>query len=190
MTQSMKKIIVTALCLSLGFLAISNEAAADNTTPMPSQVQQPIQRVPVGGFVLTSIKGDIAVPAPTTFTSSGYGDAKTMSGIKCSNLIVVATSVAKKPRPAGYEGFWVDPPVWTKDVAATGTWSSGHCSYSLGVVPAAGFTLSASVPPVAPFKCSNTNVSTGGLPASEIVPAGTSKTENFAVTKVNCNVIG
>jgi hypothetical protein len=186
----MKKMLAAALCLSLGFLAISNDAAADNTSPAPQQAPQQVQRVQPGGFVITSIKGDITVPAPPTFTSSGYGDAKTMSGIKCSNLVVVATSVAKKPRPAGYEGFWMDPPVWTRNIAATGTWSSGHCSYSVGVVPGSAFTLSASVPPVAPFKCTDTNVSTGGLPASEVVPSGTSKTENFAVTKVNCNVVG
>ncbi len=122
----------------------------------------------------TGIKGTIKVPAPAT---SGP-----FVGFGCANLVVNANSKAKT-------GPLSSKPVWTRSQKATGTYSSGTCSYTL-VVPASPheFTMAVGVSfiPKAPQHCALSVAVAKGLGGLWTVPQNTWKTNNFSVTSLVC----
>ena len=73
-------------------------------------------------------------------------------------------------------------------VHASGTWSSGKCSYYLPIPHDASFRLSAGSS--GSFDCTQISIDMNGMPAWQSVPKGTVKTDNLTVTKVTCTVIG
>lgn len=140
-------------------------------------------------FVTTTIKGEITVPS--TFSSANYGNgpvALGQAGFGCGNLVIVANSKATKPRPPNFSGLWIDQPVWSHSVQATGTWSSGKCSYSLPVAGDQEFSLTAGTS--GNFGCTSIDVTVTNTPAWQSVPKGTTKTDNITVSRVTCTVIG
>ena len=181
----MKKtlLIAPALVLSIAIFGQSDASADTVVSTLPTaRVVAPANYQ----FKVTTIKGELTVPKE--FSGSGYGNASSLANFQCSNLVVIANSKETKPRPAGYTGFWMDPPVWTRSVNATGTWASGKCNYSMSVPGGKEFNLTAGTN--GDFNCSVVQVSVTNTPAWQSVPFGTTKVDNITVTKVDCIVIG
>jgi hypothetical protein len=182
----MKKAIFSVLVASVVAVAVSDQAEAQ-VTAQTAQITQ-VKPGALKAFAFTTIKGDITVPAPSTFTGSGYGTPAMIANFQCSNLIISASSKEMKPRPANYTGFWIDQPVWVHSAVATGTWSSGKCSYSINVPGGKEFQLVAGHQ--GGFSCSTIDIFVTNTPAWQSVPSGTTKVDNLGLKPLNCNVIG
>jgi len=187
----MKKILSALFVASLS-LTIGNLASADPVTT-PGQVVNPgnLQVRPQGfKLMVTTIKGEITVPS--TFSSGNYGNgpvALGQGGFGCSNIVVIANSKEMKPRPPGTTGFYIDQPVWTKSVNASGSYASGKCSYSMVVPGDQQFSLNAGTN--GSFDCSVISLDFGNsTPQWQSVPKGTQKTDNLSLSKITCIVIG
>lgn len=182
----MKKILSAAFVASLALIGHVSEAAPP--APAVSTVRTPV--TPIPHFTFTTIKGEIKVPA--TFSSSGYGNgpvALGQGGFGCSNIVVIANSKELKPRPANYDGFWIDQPVWTRSVQASGNYSSGKCSYNLVVPGDAQFKLVAGTS--GNFNCNSIMLDFGSsTPSWQSVPKGTSKVDDLSINSITCNIIG
>jgi hypothetical protein len=171
----MKKIIAAAFVLGLAVVTQANDADAQGTIAVaPTNVLK---------FVGTRIQGEITVPAQ--FTGENYGQASSLNGFQCSNLVIIAESTEMVPPTGG--GFSVQH-VWTRSVNATGTWSSGKCQYSMYVKPDSSFGLVAGSN--GNWSCDVVQMGLSGTPSAQKVPKGTTKTDNITITKVACIVIG
>lgn len=161
-----KALLLTAItAVVAGFL--STDAQAD-----------PRIRPALSTIASTRIVGTINVPAPPTGELAGFA---------CPNLYVSATSKDTIPPPPG--GLF-STPKWTRGVAATGTYSSGKCSYSMVVPGNSEFYLNVSGN--GSFACSYVATwvgPTGAAVGPISVQIGTSKTQNLDVTKVLCEYI-
>jgi hypothetical protein len=138
-------------------------------------------RAPVAAFVITEVKGDLAVPKPLV---RNYAPPNAMDGFGCQNIVVTASSKAQKPKPPGYTGFWISQPMWTQTSHATGTFSSGHCSYAVGVRPGDAFNLS--IGPSGSFQCTYLLMALANDPGYLTVPKGTVKSVNLAAGMIEC----
>jgi hypothetical protein len=87
------------------------------------------------GVLVNNLSGTISVtPAKPNYPLENFS---------CSDLVVYVTSRATTPAPAG---SFFDTPKWTRHVHASGTWSSGTCSYSILVPAATGVDLPSPCP--------------------------------------------
>jgi hypothetical protein len=173
----MKKIIAAAFALGLAVLTQSSDADAQGTV---STIQVSPTTLKLAG---TIIKGEITVPAQ--FSGENYGQASSLNGFQCSNLIITAQSKEMVPPTNG--GFSVTH-VWTRSTQATGTWSSGKCSYTLFVKPDSEFGLVAGAS--GNWNCDVVSMPLANTPTFQKVARGTTKVDNFTITKVACVVIG
>lgn len=179
----MKKLFAPAIVLGLGLVA----SGAFAQVAAPAQGPVAVRPGVVKAFAFTTIKGEITVPS--SFSSSAYGQASSLANFQCSNLVIIATSKEMQPLPPAPPGtFQMPVPVWTRSVNATGTWSSGKCSYSMAVRPDSQFGLSAGT--TGNFNCDQILAPLANTPTYQTVPRGTTKTDNVTVTKVECTVIG
>lgn len=173
----MKKIIAAAFVLGLAVVTQANDADAQGTAQL-TQVSPTLAK-----FIGTKIQGEITVPAQ--FSGSGYGSASSLNGFSCSNLVISAQSQEMVPPTNG--GFAVTH-VWTRSTTATGNWSSGKCSYVLYVKPDSNFGLVAGS--MGTWNCDQISMPLANTPSVQKVPKGTTKVDNFTITKVECVVIG
>jgi hypothetical protein len=184
----MKKILSALFVASLA-LCIGNVASAQNPT---AQTATPLQVKPsvFKPFVITTIKGEISVPAQ--FSSGNYGNGPVslgQAGFGCSNIVVVANSKETKPKPPNAGDFYFPVPVWTKSVQATGNFASGKCNYSLAVPGDQQFGLVAGT--TGQFNCDSIMMGFGNTtPTWQTVPKGTIKTDNLSISAITCIVIG
>jgi hypothetical protein len=168
----------SALIIFAGVVALS--------TLVPTNADAQVQvtpTTPTSPVVVTAMKGTIKVPA---VAASGP-----FVGFGCANLVVRADSKAMTTAPPGAT-FFVPQPVWSRYHNATGTYASGACSYTL-IVPASPheFTMAVGVSfiPTAPQHCDIEDAPATGLGGYWTVPKGTTKTNNFVVTELRCQVI-
>lgn len=183
-----------ATVLLLGLVVVGSTAQAD-----PAPVGAPAVKLAPGAamvarpagykFQVTMLKGDIDVIPPSQFGGSGYGSPSSLAGFNCSNLVIVASSKAMKPRPPGYTDFWPPQPIWTRSDVASGSWASGKCQYSMTVPGGEEFRLTAGNTG-GNFECHYIDIGLGNTPEFQTVPKGTVKTDNIKVTRVVCGVIG
>ena len=135
-------------------------------------------RAPAGAkFVLTRITGTITVPA---------APAGALAGFDCSSIIVGATSVAFAPLPPG--GLFAQPK-WARGVTATGNYASGTCSYTINVPGNSAFVLATNG--YGDFECDYVQAllgTTGQLGPITVAPR-TTKTQNFAISRLACEFI-
>jgi hypothetical protein len=130
-------------------------------------------------FVAPVVKGTIKVPA-----AAATGN---LAALSCSDIIVVATSQESNPPPAG--GLFTSPK-WTTHVAATGSWASGSCSYSLRVHANSNFAVSAGGGGVGNGGTSCYLVLIDIAPAQAgwfKLPLSGSKVQDFTANSVNCD---
>ncbi len=167
----MKKIIaLTAMSASLAGV-IATHAGADVPRTGATAAKGTIAQV-----LGTKIAGTFTVP--TSLSSE-------LAGFACSNIYIGATSKDTIPPPPGST---FATPKWTRGAAATGTYSSGKCSYSFTVPSNSPFYLNTGVS--GNFLCGYMQAwigTTGAAIGPISVPLGTTKTQNFAVTKVVCD---
>jgi hypothetical protein len=176
----MKKILIaSALCFS-SIALFGTTADADVRPVLPVLVKPPAGWI----FKQTYVKGDITVPPVSAVEYHNYATQGSLNNLQCSNITVIATSKEIKPGTAGNFGGGV--PLWTKQVQATGTYSSGKCSYSMTITAGKEFYLSAGtsgdLPCLVQFVSDPSPVMT--------VPFGTTKVENLSIGTVMCTVIG
>jgi len=159
----MKKLLALALPALVAAAVLPNDASADvSLTPVG----------PPSKFFVTNVSGTITVPGAQTGPLAGFG---------CSNIVVHATSKDH------YPGF-LGAPKWTRSAHATGTYSSGHCSYGIPVISGSEFFLTLSG--WGNFQCQMVLTSTtppGFGP--ETVAQGATRTENFKVNSFECFVM-
>lgn len=132
----------------------------------------------VASLLATRITGTFTVPAVQTGALANFA---------CSNIHITATSKETIPPPPG--GLF-STPKWTRSVAATGTYSSGKCSYSLSVPSGSEFYLSTGSG--GSFACNYVGVwlgPTGAAIGPYSVALGMTRTQNFEVTRVTCEFI-
>jgi hypothetical protein len=184
-----------ASTLFLGLFVAGGTASADpaQVTAVKMAPLSPMVARPAGyKFQVTMIKGDVQTIPASQFTGSGYGSGSMLSGFQCSNLTIVATSTATKPRPPGHQGFWPPQPIWQRVDVASGNWASGKCQYSLIVPGGESFRLSAGNTG-GNFECHYVSIGltevTGGQDGQS-VPSNTVKTDNVKITDVVCGIIG
>jgi hypothetical protein len=181
--MTMKKVLI-ASALFFSAVAVFGHTPADAAEPLQPAVQT-VVRPPAGWvFKQTYVKGEITVPPVSQIQYHNYATPGSLSGIQCSNIVAIASSKEQKPPPPG--GF-VSGPVWTKSVQATGTYSTGKCSYIM-TIPAAPKEFSMSVGFMGEHTC--TVQFTGAGTPYISVPFGTTKVENFSAGEVWCTVIG
>lgn len=167
-------LVASALVAAVGIVTQSGDAQAQAPAPQPSVQSRPVigaQPTPV--LSLTRVQGSINVagaPLP----------AAPLTGWNCDDLAVSVTSKELNPPPPG-GGF--ASPKWQKFGKASGTWTSGTCSYSVVVVANSEFTVNVS-PSAKDYPCGyiqGLNVTPGYSPAIT-VPSGQSKVQNFTAT--------
>jgi hypothetical protein len=125
------KLLILAVGLVGGIGVAGGQALAQ-------PVAQQVPHLPVNPGVAAPVVAGLIVPNMTgTITVTPATPAAPLQGFACSDLVVYATSHAGTP-PAPGVPF---TPKWTRHVHASGTWSSGTCSYSLFVPPATGSDL-------------------------------------------------
>lgn len=179
----MKKLLsLLAPAALVAIVGVTDQAQADTPAPVVRPVS-PIGTVAVNPngpirFFATTVKGTITVPQ--------VQDAA-LKGFDCANIIVSATSKDTNPPPPG--GLFAQPK-WTRSVAATGNYASGQCSYSMPVPGGSAFFLNANGH--GSFHCDvvATWIGPNGAQVGPItVPFGTTKVENFSISKVLCEII-
>ncbi len=165
----MKKALTLAAMATFLPSTIASHADAGNP---------PRSRPDLSQFMLTQVAGTFTVPAPPTGELTGFA---------CSNIQITATSKDSNPPPSP-NAF--ASPKWTRTTTAKGTYASGSCSYSMVVPAGSAFYLSASG--VGQYACHYiaTWIGPTGTTVGPItVPLATTKTQNFAITKVSCEYI-
>lgn len=166
----MKKVLALTVMSVLFAGVIATHAGAD--VPRTSRPTSAVLQA-------TKITGTFTVPAPPTGELAGFA---------CSNIYVSATS--KDTLPSTGDMNLNPTPKWSRGVAATGTYSSGHCSYSIVVPANSAFYLNTGTSGT--FACSYVSAwlgPTGAALGPITVPLSTTKTQNFAVTHVVCEFI-
>lgn len=169
MKQKSQIVLLAAFALA----AVGSVGLAQDLKPRVAVLAKPT----VLKFFQTKVAGKIKVPAAPTGALQGFG---------CQNIIVSATSNEYNTPPGG--GF--GSPKWVRSVAATGDYASGSCSYSLSVPGGKGFYLSASGE--GNYDCSviSTWIGPQGTTIGPLtVPVGTTKKQDFEITKVNCDIV-
>jgi hypothetical protein len=103
---------------------------------------------------------------------------------KCDALEVVVSSKEQTPPPAGYTGLWFGQPKWTRHATATGTWSSGSCTYTVKVVSNSEFNVVVS----SPAECDGWYAATTVPPQAGPfkVAKGDTKEQNFTLSSLVC----
>lgn len=164
----MKKLLGIMFAAALTTGAVASDVTAQTYTGSPTVLQ----------YVNTKVAGTINVPAPP-------GGA--LSGFACGNLAVTATSKDHHPVKPGQT---FSAPKWTRTVKATGTYSSGKCSYSIGVPSKSDFFITANGEGNYACHYVATWIGSQGAAIGPIqVPLGTTRTQNFTISKVSCEFI-
>jgi hypothetical protein len=171
----MKKIIAAAFALGLVALTSASDADAQGTIA--------VSPTALRAFVATKIQGEITVPKE--FTGENYGQASSLNGFNCSNIVITAEST-EMVQPTN--GGFATQHVWSRSTTATGQYQSGKCSYSLYVRPNSNFGLVAGANGT--WNCDVVSMPLANTPSAQQVPKGTTKTDNITITKVACVVIG
>jgi hypothetical protein len=135
----------------------------------------PAQADPPVSSRLTSIRGIVTVPKDVPAA---------LANIKCSDLLVVATS--KEVVREGGPDFQFEVPKWTRIDTASGTWSSGACAFGMTIPPDSAFVLSASGRPSSTMPCELLLVPVANVGGWLTVGKGISRAQNFTVTQVRC----
>ena len=120
----MKKFSALLLGSVILGLGVASNASAGEPPPQARAINPAV----IAQFVnWTWAKGTIKVPV-----GAATGQ---LAGLTCADITVTATSQDQKPPPPG--GLFSSPK-WQHSVHATGTWSSGSCTYAVTVVPGIG----------------------------------------------------
>jgi hypothetical protein len=168
---TMKKMRVLFASAVLVCVGISVHTSAD------AQVQvSPVVSPVVARLVASTVKGTITVPV-----NPGQG----LTGFKCENLVVFATSKDQTTPP---EGGGFSSPKWTRHTLASGNWASGSCSYAMIVPANSAFVLSANGS--GPFECDVIPAFTTGTGGWLTVAKAGSKMQNFTISSLKCEIIG
>lgn len=119
-----------------------------------------------------SVKGDIDVAGVK---------APGITGLKCGDITVEAISRQMTGSPAL-------TPKWQYQAKATGTWSSGSCSYAVKVEANSFFHVKLAADSGMPMNCggSDTLKSTPAQASGLKVAAGETKTQAFKLNSVSC----
>jgi hypothetical protein len=155
--------------LALGALALVVGFAASNASADTVASAQIVR------LLSTKVIGTITMPAPP---------AGTLANFQCSDVVVGAFSNEfTNPAPGDLMGTYK----WTRVVKATGTISTGKCTYSMRIPPNSPFTIQLN------GDLGNYNCHFIGLnhaPSGTItVPLASTKTKNFTVTGYNCGFL-
>ena len=158
----MKKLFAAAAPLALvAAMLASDNASADQPILVPSSG--------VLRYFATRVTGTISVPGAQSGALSGLG---------CTNILVTAQSTKMN-------GFF---PAWTRTANASGTYSSGKCSYTVYVPAGNAFQLEANGH--GNFAC---DVIAGMVDPATLGPytvaSGQSKTVDFKIKSFNCENI-
>jgi len=176
----MKKLAVlvaSTFALALGVSMHSSVAEAQAVQAAPALAQRADLPKP---FIATTIKGTITV-VPGQATGG-------LSGFKCSDLDIIATSKETKPMPPPPPGSFAFPvPKWTRTAQATGNFASGSCAYSMMVPGDQQFALNGSAS--GPYNCHVIGVTVGNTPTWQSVPKNSIKTDNISITQLECIII-
>jgi hypothetical protein len=155
--------------LALGALALVVGFAASNASADTVASAQIIR------LLSTKVVGTITKPAPP---------AGALANFQCSDVVLTAFSnEMTNPAPGDLLGNFK----WTRTVKATGTLSSGKCSYSMRVPPGSPFTIQLGAD-LGNYNCQYIQLYHAGS-GTITVPMATTKTKNFAVTSYNCGTI-
>jgi hypothetical protein len=186
MSHTRSPIVLSSFALLL-VVGAGSDASAGPTTTQNGQAPAPTVQAAPKTPLKTVIKGDITVPS--TFSSSGQGNGPVslgQGGFGCSNIVITANSKEKQPKPPGTTGFYVEQPVWSRTVNATGTYSSGKCSYSLSVPGDKEFGLYAGTSGDFPLCQAITVAISNSTPTWQTVPRFTTKVDNLTAAYIDC----
>jgi hypothetical protein len=174
----MKKLSVLFLSACAMSVFVASNAGAVPTSPAAAPINTAvINRGSIFAQFQATVKGTIKVPAAL---------AAKIPGLECGNITLMAYSQDQKVNVPG-QIFTVSK--WTHYATATGTWSSGVCSYSLNVVPNSNYALNidGSVIPSGGPQCFMVSIlATPQQVGYSKVAAGTVKEQDFTVTDAGC----
>jgi hypothetical protein len=163
----MKRLVALVPSVAIIAAVLGADSVAVAQLPHSTGVKQAV--------ALTRITGRITVPA---LTDAEFTNPANKFG--CDNITVVVTSKDVIPPPPG--GFQ-STPKWIKSVTATGTYSAGYCSYTVNVPSSSAFYVTTGSNNE--FGCSVVYVVSPNV-GPYTLAKGTTKTQNLAVSSVQC----
>lgn len=151
---------LAALTLIVGFTA--SNASADSLAATLAQ------------RIATKVTGTITLPALP----------QGLANFQCNDVVVTAFSNDLVVPISGQGPGWYK---WTRTVKATGTISSGRCTYTMRVPANSGFTLRLTGD-IASYPCDYIDLAHAAS-GTVTVPLGSTKTKNMSVSSYTCGAI-